>query len=224
MTYLRIILVLLAAAAAPARADLIMSPASPEAIPDNNPLGITQTLEVSGYTGPIDSVSVVLEISGQAGGAFNGDYFVSLRHESGYAVLLNRTGRTSLNPFGYAGNGFDITLTPGAPDVHLYQSVSYTTGSSGELTGTWGEDGRATYPYATTDGDPRTATLDSFTGLDPNGTWTLFVADISGNGNGRLESWGIELAVVPEPSTMAFLLLGLAAAWSRRRGTGRGGE
>lgn len=214
------IIVAFLAAGAAVRADLIMTLEPPEVIPDNNPLGITQSLEVSGYTESIVSVSVVLEISGQSGGAFNGDFFVSLQHESGYAVLLNRAGRTALNSFGYADNGFNVTFTSGAPDIHLYQSASYALGSSGGLTGVWGVDGRATYPYVTTDSDSRTATLDSFTGLDPNGSWTLFVADISGNGNGRIESWGIELTVVPEPSSFFLLALGLLTfvAWRHRMG------
>ena len=199
-----------------ARADFIMN-AVPTAIPDNNALGVQQTLELSGFSGPIESVSVRLTISGINGGAFNGDLFVTLQHDSGYSVLLNRVGRTSLDPFGYADNGFDLTFTAAGNDIHAYQSGVYTLGGSGELTGTWGADGRTTDPLSVVATDSRTSTLSSFNGLDANGTWTLFVADTSQNGEAQLNSWGLEVTVVPEPSTVAFMALGLVALAARRR-------
>lgn len=199
-----------------ARADFIMNTA-PTAVPDNNSLGIQQTLDLSGFVGLIESVSVRLNLSGINGGAFNGDLFVTLQHDSGYSVLLNRVGRTDSDPFGYANNGFDVTFTAAGSDIHAYQSGAYSLGSSGELTGTWGVDGRVTDPLSVVASDTRTATLASFNGLDANGTWTLFVADTSQHGQASLDSWGLEVTVVPEPSTVAFMALGLVALVARRR-------
>jgi subtilisin-like proprotein convertase family protein len=190
---------------------------SPESIPDNNALGISQTLELSGFTDPIESIEVRLVISETSASVFNGDYFVTLQHDSGYAVLLNRVGRTDSNPFGYSDSGFDVTFTLSGGDIHAYQETSYTLGSSSELTGTWGVDGRETDPLQVVGTDARTATLSSFNGLDPNGNWTLFVADTSLNGEGTLESWGINVTVVPEPTTIALFGFAFAAlAMSRR--------
>lgn len=182
----------------------------PEAIPDNNSLGLTQTLELSGYTDPIDFLEIRLTLSGTGGSAFNGDYFVTLQHESGYSVLLNRAGRTGSDPFGYADNGFDVTFTLTGDDIHTYQAGSYTPGIDGQLTGTWGVDGRNVDPSVSVDTDPRTATLSSFSGLDANGTWTLFVADVSANGEGTLESWGVNVTTVPEPTSFGLIFLSLA--------------
>lgn len=190
---------------------------TPEAIPDNNALGIEQTMVLSGFSQAIESVEVRLVITGLNGGVFNGDLFVSLQHESGYAVLLNRVGVTSMDPFGYGDNGFDVIFTLAGPDIHTYQAGSYSLGSSGELTGSWGVDGRVTDPAFVTDADARTATLLSFEGLDANGAWTLFVADMSQHGEGSLESWGLNIAVVPEPLVVSQLLLGVVALALCRR-------
>ncbi len=59
-------------------------------------------------------------------------------------------------------------------------------------------------------------TLDgTFGGMTANGTWTLFLADLSaGGGTSTLNSWGLDInvAAVPEPSVYrilaAMLLLG----------------
>lgn len=198
-----------------ARADFILNN-TPAVIPDNNSLGVSQTLELSGYEGWIESVSVRLQISGVNGGAYNGDLFVSLQHSSGYSVLLNSAGRTASSPFGYGDNGFDITFSAAASDIHLYRTASYSLGSSGELLGTWDADGRVTSPASVLDTDARTATLSSFNGLDANGTWTLFVADLRSNGESRLDSWGLEVAVVPEPATFFLFAAGLVGLGVRR--------
>jgi subtilisin-like proprotein convertase family protein len=210
---------LLACGVLAARADWIVN-STPQDIPDNNSLGIEQSITLSGYSDLIQSVSVSLVITGRNSGAFNGDLFVTLQHDSGYAVLLNSVGQTSGNPFGYGDNGFDITLSPVGVDIHSYQTTSYTLGPSGELTGAWGVDGRAVDPLLVQDTDARTATLSSFTGLDANGTWTLFVADTSPNGEATLSEWGLNVTVVPEPSMLALLALGTACLMARRRCSG----
>jgi len=195
-------------------ADMIFN-TTPTDIPDNNSLGISQDITLSGYISPVTSVEVSLVITGRNVGAYNGDFYVSLQHDSGYAVLLNRAGRTSSNPFGYSDNGFNITFTLAASDIHTYQAGGYTLGPSGELTGVWGADGRNVDPLLVLDSDAQTATLASFNGLDANGTWTLFVADTSLNGEGVLVEWGIN--VVPEPSAIALLALAGLLQITRRR-------
>ena len=61
------------------------------------------------------------------------------------------------------------------------------------MSGVWQPDGRATSPMTTVDSDPVTARLNSFNGLDPNGEWTLFIADVSPAGTSTLVSWGISV-------------------------------
>ncbi|MCX6894794.1 MAG: PEP-CTERM sorting domain-containing protein, partial [Verrucomicrobia bacterium] len=38
-----------------------------------------------------------------------------------------------------------------------------------------------------------------------NGTWTLFLADMSGGDVSTLVSWGLNVSVVPEPTTWALI-------------------
>ena len=128
-------------------------------------------------------VTISLTISGD----FNGDLYVQLTHGSGFSVLLNRVGRTSLNEFGYGDSGMDITLSDDAAagDVHVYRTTLFgneNTPVAGMLTGVWAPDARITDPDVVLNTDSRSATLSSFNGLDPNGTWTLFIADASGGG------------------------------------------
>ena len=190
-------------------------------IPDDDPNGLQNTQTISGYDPILTDIAVSLKISALNPGtdyAYNGDFFATLLHESGYAVLLNRVGVTSDNAFGYSDSGLDITFTLTGSDIHAYRDQSYSTGSNGELLGNWGVDGRNVDPDSVDNTDPRTAMLDSFAGLNPNGEWTLFVADVyGGNAAGKLDSWSLDLQAVPEPSGAA--LIGVAAAffWIIRR-------
>jgi hypothetical protein len=187
-------------------------------VADNDPMGVADTRTLSGYVGAIQSVEVRLTLTGMLlDYAYSGDYFVTLQHDSGYAVLLNRTGRTAANPLGYGNNGFDIAFTLGGNDVHGYQVYTPSYDGSGRLTGTWGVDGRNADPDLVLDTSPRTDMLASFTGLDPNGDWTIFVADMNQNAVGTLDSWGLNVTVVPEPSTTLLLGLGMAALLARRK-------
>ncbi|MFM2294366.1 MAG: Proprotein convertase P-domain, partial [Verrucomicrobiota bacterium] len=60
----------------------------------------------------------------------------------------------------------------------------------------------------------------AFGGANANGTWTLFLADLSGGDISTLVSWGMDISVVPEPITwalLAFALVGGAMIFVRRR-------
>lgn len=186
------------------------------AIPDGNPAGLTDTRVISGIPSwaEIASVQVSLNISG----GYNGDLYAFLRHEVGnevgFAVLLNRVGKSSNNPldgelyFGYPDTGFLVTFSDSAlADIHVYRSISYQTNSSGQLLGTWQPDGREVSPYTVLTSDPRTAFLSSFIGLDPNGEWTLFLADCSSGEVATLESWRLDILVVPEPGSAVLVAL-----------------
>ncbi len=62
------------------------------------------------------------------------------------------------------------------------------------------------------DTDTRTRFLSGFNGMNPNGTWTLFVADMSGGGVSTVTAWGRDITAVPEPGEAlgTGLLLGSA--------------
>jgi subtilisin-like proprotein convertase family protein len=190
------------------------------AIPDADATGIadTQVISMPGA----DSITG-LQVSLRISGGFNGDYYAYLRHgATGFAVLLNRTGVSSSDPFGYSDSGFDITLSDSAAngDIHLYRTVSDPAG--GVLTGAWQPDGRNIDPSLVSDSTSRTATLNDFSGLDPNGDWTLFISDNSAFGIGTLLGWGLSItadsnpgASVPEGgSTLALLMLGAAGLFA----------
>jgi hypothetical protein len=129
-------------------------------------------------------------------------------------VLLNRAGVSNdASSFGYGNHGFDIVLSDSAAnDVHYYQSAGYTTNGSGQLTGTWAPDGRNIVPQSAPSlfgSTAPTALLSSFNGTDPNGVWTLFLADLSVGAQSTVVSWSLDIITVPEPSVWAFGLMGL---------------
>lgn len=187
-------------------------------IPDGSIVGVADTRTFNSAISTITEVRLTLEIAGA--NAFNGDYYAYLSHSSGFAVLLNRAGKTSGNPFGYADSGFLVTFddTPGSPDIHGYQALVNPLG--GALTGTWGSDGRNVDPATALDTSLRSATLAAFDGLDPNGAWTLFVADLSPLGEGRLLNWQLEVTgatAVPEPGTALGAVACVGTLFIRRR-------
>src|SRR6185503_4737558 len=170
-------------------------------IPDGNANGYQNSQTLSGLGDQenyITDVNVRLNISG----GYNGDLYVYLTHSSGFSVLLNRAGRTAGNSFGYSDPGFNVTFDDAASsDVHLY-------GGNGNnvLTGTWQPDARNVDPATVTDASTRSAFLSSFNALDPNGTWTLFIADLSSGDQSTLVEWGLDITAVPEPVTSALLV------------------
>lgn len=189
------------------------------AVPDNDPNGTQNSQNVSGLSGSIANLQVTLDIAGTGiDGAFNGDYFVELVNSSGgFAVLLNRAGVSSSNPSGNADNGFSVTFSDSAVhDIHLYQNYSDIFNLNGQLTGAWQPDGENISPLAAVSAfdaalTQQTAMLSSFNGGNPNGTWTLFLADLSAGGTGQLDSWSMDITTVPEPAQTSFLAVCMVA-------------
>lgn len=184
-------------------------------IPDGNPVGYSESIDVSGLSGAVGGVAITLDVTG----GFNGDlYAYLLSPDATMAVLLNRVGLSGSNPVGYSDSGFQITLDGllagiSSADIHNYQSIS---GYS--LTGTsWAADGRSIDPNSSGtvfDSASRTAGLDVYNGLDgsaQNGAWTLFIADLSsGGGTSTLNQAVLTIMAVPEPQAWVMLGGGLA--------------
>ena len=179
------------------------------AVPDNDAVGASSAITL---TAPgldrIESVTMQLEIDG----GWNGDLYGYLVHDGQLAVLMNRPGRTLANPGGFGSSGMNVTFSDlAAGDIHL------TLPDSGVPTGFFQPDGRLTDPLAVLDTDARTALLAVFTNADPNGTWTLFLADQGPGDTATLKSWSLAVTAVPEPSALFLCGVGMVAMASRRR-------
>lgn len=173
-------------------------------IPDNNLNGVANTQIFSSAIQSITDVRVGLNISG----GFDGDIYAYLTHGlSGFAVLLNRIGVSSSDIYGSYNSGFAVTLSDSAAaDIHG------SPANGGTLTGTWQPDGRNISPLNALDTTPRTALLDTFNGMDPNGDWTLFLADTSPVGVGTLNNWtltvvGNTLPIPDSGNTLALFVV-----------------
>lgn len=211
-------------------------PPLPLTPPDISPTPVSDTRTIISAIGSISDVNVSFTLANALqGGAFNGDYYMTLQHESGFSVLLNRVGRransgTVGETLGYADNGFNVTLDDQAVngDIHVYRqtlSGSHTTAVDPlfiqPLTGTWAPDGRTNAPTGVLASMPRPAQLHVFNDLPASGAWTLQVIDFNSGGVAALSDWSITIsgAAVPEPAETAAMAGGalLAFAALRRR-------
>lgn len=167
-------------------------------VPDGNPSGLSDIRAVSSAVVNLSSVRVRLRVVGE----FNGDLYAYLRHENtagtNWCVLLNRPGRTASYLYGYYDEGLDVILddTAANGDIHNYQLATNVPAGSA-LTGIWTPDGRTSDPASVTDTEARVTPLSSFIGLDADGEWTLFVADLHSGATNMLSDWELELAGDP---------------------------
>jgi len=185
------------------------------AIPDGDSSGLVNAQSIVAAPNlRISDLRVTLSISGTGLGGFNGDLFVTLQHEDGFAILLNRPGARSGAAFGYSDSGLNVTFDDAAVgDAHVYRQVlngDQATPITGNLTGTWSPDARSADPSVVLDTSLRNASLNSFEGVPVGGTWSLFVTDLSSGGTQRLDAWGLQITAVPEPAfTAGAVALGL---------------
>jgi subtilisin-like proprotein convertase family protein len=156
-----------------------------ETIPDDDLNGLSSTINVNVPMNNITGVDLTLDISS----GYNGDYYAYLQSGSGLVVLLNRLDATVSNPYGSPSSGFNVTFSDSSPNIATAPVIA-----GQPLTGTWA---------------PQAGSLNStFDGMNPNGAWTLFIADESPGGVGTLQDWSVEVTAVPEGSTMSLLVLG----------------
>ena len=180
-----------------------------QAVPVANANGLMTVGSVAQMPAAISDVTVSLDLAG----GFNGNLYAYLTGPNGgFAVLLNRVGvSNSASAFGYSDAGFNITLSDTAAngDIHYYQNTLNPGGA--QLTGTWMPDGRNIDPMSSPSAfltASQSALLSSFDGTNPNGTWTLFVADLAAGSQPTLVNWGLDITTVPEPAYWSIGLLG----------------
>jgi len=146
------------------------------------------------------NVTVGLNVSG----GYDGNLYAYLISPTGtLVVLMDHPGSA---PFYAAGRGMNLTLA----DSGINGSIQSATETAGvQLTGTYSAVGSLS-SIAAPGGNDGTG----------NGTWTLFFADLTrGGGQSYLDSWTLNLTVVPEPVTLAlglFVAMLLAQAGLKR--------
>ncbi|MEI7728392.1 MAG: immunoglobulin domain-containing protein [Verrucomicrobiota bacterium] len=172
-------------------------------VPSMDRSGLASAIEFGSAVGLVTNVAVRLKVSG----SWNGDLYCYLSHGTNLAMLLNRVGRDGVRYWGYGDPGLDVTLddTAANGDIHVYRQTlfgNHNTPLSEALTGSWAPDGRTADPESVTNTSPRIASLSAFNGSDPNGTWTLFIADADSGLDSTLTSWGLEINGVAYPPTI----------------------
>ena len=173
-------------------------------VPDNNFSGWSDTRTVGAIpAGTFTSLSVDLNISG----GWNGDLYAYLVHSSGFTVLLDRvgTGVSGVSAFGYGDAGMNVNLAASGTSIHQYGGNSTF---SGVPSGSWQTDNTS-------------GSLASILSTNPNGTWSLFVADLSGGGVSTVQSWGLQMDIVAVPEVETWVAAALAgmfgAFWLNRQ-------
>jgi hypothetical protein len=178
------------------------SPANPinANIPDGSAVGWSGTATASGLDRYITGVSVNLNISG----GYNGDLYAYLSYGGVLVPLLNRVGVGSGDAFGYGTAGMNVTLADGLGLTDIHTVASPVSGNS------YAPDGRAVNPLGapSTFDAAGTVNFSSYNGMNPNGTWTLFIADLSAGGQSQLTGWSLDLttSAVPEPANAALAI------------------
>jgi len=160
-------------------------------ITDGNPTGISDVIHVSGVASVIESVSVLINVTG----GFNGDLYAYLSYNGVLVPLLNRVGTGTGDAvqmlFGYATAGFNNVRLSDAGSLNIH---GVATPSSSPTT--YLPDGASS--------------LSSITG-NPNGDWTIFFSDMAGGGGtppSTLVSWSLDITAVPEPANVALGIFG----------------
>jgi subtilisin-like proprotein convertase family protein len=182
------------------------------AIPDNNLSGWANSQTVSTMpAGTLSGVAVDLQLSS----GWTGDLYAYLVHDTGFAVLLDRVGTPGL-ALGYGAGSLNVTLADGAA-WNGNPIAGNIHGAGANATGFFNPDNDNAGVSTTL----ASGSLGSFVGTSPNGTWTLYVADLSGGGVTTVQSWGLQMDIVAVPEVETWVAAALAgmfgAFWLNRQ-------
>lgn len=167
-------------------------------VPDNNLSGWSDTHTLSGFSGGIalvENVTVTLNISG----GWNGDLYGYLVHvddnsNTGFVVLLNRVGTGTYPTYGYGEAGFNNVTLSDVSGTSIQNYGGSGSAASALASGTYGSAG---------------GTLNTtYDGLTVNGSWTLFLSDMSTGDISQVTGWTLTIEAVPEPTTWAMIVFG----------------
>jgi subtilisin-like proprotein convertase family protein len=150
-----------------------------QVIPDNNPSGVAYALNFGAMGLSLSDVTVSFATSG----GYNGDIYAYLSNGSTLVQLVNQiTGAPGTS-------GFNVTLVEGTGNP-----IQTTMGTAGQ-------------PLS---GMSFTAAQDlaGFNGANPNGSWTLFFADLHSGDTSTLSSFSVGITAVPEPVNVALGVFG----------------
>ncbi len=155
---------------------------APALIPDNDPEGVSRTLTVPDNQGVLIGAVVWVELSHH----FAGDLIVTLSHGATTVPLVVRVGRTGSGDGDSSDfQGRYVFADQAAGD--LWPAAAAAGAAEAIAPATY----RPTGPWAGS--APLAASLDSFIGNDPAGTWSLSVVDSKANDRGTQIRWGLVL-------------------------------
>ena len=201
-----------------ARADEVngTSASGTQAIPDNNMVGVTSTVTITGMQIAAGQKVIAADFCINLRHTWIGDLVVTVQKGMGpVATLFARVGRMGM------GNGFSSNL--GRLDgQNVTQTGEYQFKDGG--TDLWGEAAIGGTDYFSRSveiaGDPnpyRAVNADSsanvvslntiFQNVDPIGAWTFTVTDLNGTVVGFLGETSVHLVTVPEPGTVAGIVM-----------------
>jgi len=162
-------------------------------IPAGNPVGVVAagTFTAADAGNQVLGITVGLNISG----GYNGSLYGYLVAPNGTLVTLMNQPGVGVDGFGAASSGMNITLS----DTGGTSIQNVTGGYGTSLTGTYQAD----------------QTLGTFGNSSANGTWEIYFANLaSGGGDPVLNSFTLNIEVVPEPVTQALVIcLALLLGW-----------
>ena len=173
-------------------------------VPDNHLSGWADSRNVSTMpAGTLLGVAVDLHLTG----GWNGDLYAYLVHDSGFTVLLDRVGTPGL-AYGYGDAGLNVTLSDNGAGFGTPLGNIHSYGGGGAPSGLWNPDDAP-------------GSLASFLTTSQNGTWSLFIADMSGGGVTTVQSWGLQMDIVAVPEVETWVAAALAgmfgAGWLNRQ-------
>jgi subtilisin-like proprotein convertase family protein len=147
---------------------------TPAPIPDNNPAGVTSTINVTGAGASLWDVNVTVNITH----TFNSDLAFTLTSPTGTTVSLSTNNDGSADNV-FAGTTFDDQADPNsqipyAVNPNIVSDHTYTN--------------NVVVPLLTPE-EP----LAAFNGQNPNGTWTLKAVDNVGADTGTINSWSLDV-------------------------------